>query len=390
MVIVEQFNPSRLRAARQINGFTFVDLAKRSGVSAADISSYERELAGPGALPVHRLAAALRVPVGFLLHPDEIEKPPSEIIFYRKRAQTAKRLQTRMEWGGAFFAEFIQFMEGRNLLRLKEPELPDLSELTPEATAIALRKHLGFQDGPLASVVGLLEYLGIWVHTLQSVDTKKVDAFSFWWNEHAHVYLNPAKKDPFRQRFDCCHEAFHLISHDVRDEQSDQENEANRFAAEFLVPANAWLDEAPRRGRTIPYRYLEAKARWKVSVACLLFRSRTLGLLKESEYRYAMQRYSEMGWRQGEPNPSSYQHEEPELLPLCLSRLQEAGLTLDQVGEQLRWGSDLMAIVLGVVKVSPLPADVVSFTAPHPKRPAEHPVREAAGEVIDLLSWRRT
>src|SRR3546814_15933185 len=62
------------------------------------------------------------------------------------------------------------------------------------------------------------------------------------------VVLNPSKQDYYRQRFDVAHELGHLVMHaDAEPGSRAVEEQANRFAAELLMPADEIFDLLPSK-----------------------------------------------------------------------------------------------------------------------------------------------
>jgi Zn-dependent peptidase ImmA (M78 family) len=157
------------------------------------------------------------------------------------------------------------------------------------------------------------------------------------------VLLNPAKRDAYRQRFDVAHELGHLVMHlDAEPGTRRAEEQANRFAAEFLMPAARIREELPSRA---DWRALAGlRERWGTSMAALLYRARTLGTIREVTYRNAMSTMSAKGWRRREPGPPGLM-EHPSLLPRAVDLLGQTGLTAQALAAQCRVPLDLFATV---------------------------------------------
>src|SRR6202008_1087355 len=108
------------------------------------------------------------------------------------------------------------------------------------------------------------------------------------------------KLDYFRQRFDLAHELGPLVMHgDAEPGSRIVEEQANRFAAELLMPAAELRDLLPRQADWLTRGRL--KEQWNVSLQALLFRARRLGVMSEVTYRNAMATVSAKGWRRREP-----------------------------------------------------------------------------------------
>ena len=105
---------------------------------------------------------------------------------------------------------------------------------------------------------------------------------------------------PSRLQFDYAHELAHILLHseDIPGEL-DTERVANRFAGAFLMPFSSFVVEGPKSWRGLK-ALLDVKKRWYVSMAAALFRSRQIGIMRESSYRWAMIKLSESGQRTDE------------------------------------------------------------------------------------------
>ncbi|GAA3688320.1 hypothetical protein GCM10022267_88860 [Lentzea roselyniae] len=82
-----------------------------------------------------------------------------------------------------------------------------------------------------------------------------------------------------RSRFDAAHELGHLVLRGADGPIADKatESQANEFAAAFLMPAEDIAHELPAR-LDWP-ALLRLKAKWHVSLAALLVRAKTLGVM---------------------------------------------------------------------------------------------------------------
>src|SRR5690606_8913744 len=76
------------------------------------------------------------------------------------------------------------------------------------------------------------------------------------------------------------------------------EEEADRFAAEFLMPEDAIKNSL--RNLTFP-KLGELKRYWKVSMKALVYRAKTLGTINEREYRNFHINFSKQKMTKSEP-----------------------------------------------------------------------------------------
>ena len=129
-----------------------------------------------------------------------------------------------------------------------------------------------------------------------------------------------------RMRFTLAHEVGHLVMHHDQPTQS-MEQEANEFASALLLPARDIRSSFSRR---IDLRLLaELKPVWRVSMASLLMRARSLGLLAYNQERYLWQQFSITKIRQHEPAELDFPMEIPSVLPdLFDAHIRELGYSI--------------------------------------------------------------
>lgn len=192
--------------------------------------------------------------------------------------------------------------------------------------------------GPVADVIDLVEAAGAIVVRFP-FDTPKVDAIS-WTLPGAHPLIFVSKDlPPDRERHSICHELGHIVMH--RSARLGMEDEANAFAAEFLMPRDDIADDLDGLGSL--HRLVGLKPFWRVSMASLLYRARTLNGITDSRYRYL---WTQMApYRQREPAEADFSPDEPgSLQDLFEFHLKDLGYTELQLAELLHADqSDLRA-----------------------------------------------
>jgi Zn-dependent peptidase ImmA (M78 family) len=113
-----------------------------------------------------------------------------------------------------------------------------------------------------------------------------------------------------RLRFSLAHETAHLMLHHHLPLPSEEiEDEANEFAAEFLMPAS---DIRNFLSRVTLKKLATLKPHWGVSIQALLMRASQLGQLSERQRRYLWMQVSASGYKTEEPLPIPL--EEPALM----------------------------------------------------------------------------
>jgi Zn-dependent peptidase ImmA (M78 family) len=223
--------------------------------------------------------------------------------------------------------------------------LPDLRGEDPETAAMVLRQEWGLGERPIRNMVHLVESKGVRVFSMAEESTD-VDAFSLWRDASAFMFLNTVKSSE-HSRFDAAHELGHLVLHrQVGVHGKEAEQEANQFAAAFLMPRGSILAIAP----LLPNlrALIQLKKQWIVSVSALAYRLHALKRIKDWHYRNLCIEISQRGYRFAEPEPAA-----PEM-SLVLGKLFQAlraeGIAKADVARDLKFSlEDLDKLMFGLV-----------------------------------------
>ena len=324
------FDGGRLTLARKLAGLKKVDLAGLVGKSAASVTSWENNATKPSSATVAQLALALEVEPQFFLPAGTREPAVSQPHFRSLRSTTQTAQDQAAAYGrlagdiGALLEKSVEFPT-RNL-----PSIPvDASAPSadgPEKAARAAREFFDLPIGPVSHMIRLVERAGVLV-VFSPPQTASIDAFSMEVEGRPIIVLNPTKDDYYRQRFDVAHELGHLIMHaDSEPGSRIAEDQANRFASEFLTPTEQVKNDLPRTTTERGWeRLAQLKEHWGVSLQALLFRARALGVMSEVTYRNAMMRVSANGWRRAEPGQVMVV-EMTSLIPRAVDVLEQAGM----------------------------------------------------------------
>jgi Zn-dependent peptidase ImmA (M78 family)/DNA-binding XRE family transcriptional regulator len=297
------FEPARLRLARELRGWNQAELARRVELSSAAISQFESGSTLPSQPTLDRLASTLELHPGFFGLPlvDTHEG------FFRSLRRTSLRQRRRaraiahVAHDTAVALEASDEAQTKTNVRTMPIDDLEAGRSQIEEVAARVRSLWRLPSGPIANVVELLEIRGVVVIRLP-LETHDVDAFSLPFPDRPVVVLAADKGDRARSRFDAAHELGHLVMHGDQFWGIKQvEQQANWFAAEFLMPANDIRDELPERADW-PALF-ELKRKWQVSLAALLMRARNLGRMSPEAYLSAVKETSARGWRRVEPIP---------------------------------------------------------------------------------------
>ncbi|WGY01804.1 XRE family transcriptional regulator [Nocardioides sp. QY071] len=324
------FDGNRLQVARRLRRMTKAELARAVGVTPTAVGQYEKNVR-PSAAVVAELALRLGVPREFLGAGRVVEPLPAHSAHFRSlRSTPAASREQALAFGelclatADLMAGYVEFPR-RNLPEMDLPE--NLSDSFIETAASHARRHWDIPEGPFPPVVRLLENNGIIVVRLPPETDRKVSAFSSDAGNYPIVLLASDKADKARGRFDAAHELGHLLLHpDTEPGSKIVEEQANRFAAELLMPREQIIDLLPRR---IDWaRFHELKRSWGVSLKALVYRARHLGVLSEASYRRANQQLSI--WGRPEPGDLGVA-EAPQLLGIARRVMIDAGIDFDDV-----------------------------------------------------------
>jgi Zn-dependent peptidase ImmA (M78 family) len=163
------------------------------------------------------------------------------------------------------------------------------------------------------------------------------------------IFLN--KDSPAdRMRFSLAHELGHIIMHRIPTD--DVEDEANAFAAEFLVPEQQLRRDLIGSRITLE-RLARLKARWKVSMQFLLFQAEVIGHISRYQSQYLWKQISRLGWRTREPAETDFSHEEPKLFPEIVNlHVRDMGYGMAEFSELLHVDSNDLRDLYGLQDAS--------------------------------------
>lgn len=289
------FNPDMLTLARELGEISQTQLAEKLGVTQGFISKVENGLSQLPDDLLQKAAAALGRPRTFFLREDTVYGLPA--TFHRRRADVSKRKLARVH---AIMNEYRIHL--KTLLKSADIEavraLPELDlDLygTAEVAAQTLRGAWLVKSGPIKNLLELVESAGV---VIVPVDLRihGVDAAG-WRVPDAPPLIFVDRNAPVdRLRFSVAHELGHLVMH--RMPSPDMEIEANRFAAEFLMPAADIRRDLV--GVDLP-RLALLKRVWRVSIQALLKRATDLERITERQARRLWMQISAKGFRVQEP-----------------------------------------------------------------------------------------
>ena len=304
----KKFNPSRLSEARTYSKMTGEELANAIGVKKQAISQFENGKATPEYETVERISSVLKFPVNYFYEKDAPSLQGN--TYFRapfssnKRDLNSQKVKTRyVAHVYGTLARYVDFL----------PYNVPVFENTSDIPAIAkkLRNYWGLGQEPISDMVSLMERNGI-IMSEFATDSKQIDAFTQYdeigFQNYYCVVLGTEKPSFVRRQFSCAHELGHIVLHEKYEDKSGinredfrkQESEANMFAAEFLMPRDAFLSDLQVSANRLN-RYIELKRKWKVSISAMVMRAHDLEAITDNQYQYLMRQIAKNGWRTSEP-----------------------------------------------------------------------------------------
>jgi Zn-dependent peptidase ImmA (M78 family)/transcriptional regulator with XRE-family HTH domain len=318
-----------LATARQARGLTQAELARKAGLSQAFISKAEAGQIELDSERLDRVADVLRYPVPLLSLTTEAHSPVSTCVFHRKRSSLpvskVKQLHASLDLARVQAEKLLSEASGPEVRLQRIPPRED-EGISPRDVARQVRGELDLMDGPVRDLTGAVENAGVVVLSWD-LDSRQGDAISQWLDGHRPIVLMYGAAPGDRQRFSLAHELGHAVMHI---EPADrQEEQADQFASELLMPANVIRAEL---GNLDMPALARLKARWGVSMAALIRRARDLAQISDYRYKELNIELSKAGWRSREPVEVPPEH--PRLLVTVVARLHEKGLDDKAIAER--------------------------------------------------------
>ena len=361
------FDGTRLALARHLAGMRKSELAGNIERSPSAVTAWEAGAKQPTPANIAELAIGLKVDPWFFAVRGEDINAISVAPHFRSLRSTSQILRDQALAYGQIAIDVASAIEVH--AEFPAPDVPEFhvepgDAVGPDEAARHVREAWELDAGPAGHQVRLLETHGVLV-VFSPPAAAAIDAYSFAAADRPAVVLNPIKRDYYRQRFDVAHELGHLVMHGEAEPGSKTiEDQAHRFASEFLLPAEEIHDLLPTSmGRSAWTTLFRLKEQWGVSVAALLFRARQLGRLSDVSYRNAMIRMSQQGWRRDEPG-AVVSIEQPSLMPRALELLDSVGITADELTAQCRIPRHLFDAVTARTPMAELSAESVSTDNP--------------------------
>lgn len=293
-------NYKQLTFVREYRGYSQTELASKiAGLSQSNLSKFEKGLGSLSSDVMSRMIEFLGFPEAFY---EKNISNKAENAHYRRKSGMTKKERSDIEYSNKLIGYIVdQMSESVDFPNISIRMIDIENGFTPEHIAQYTRKYLGLKDEPVRDIITLLERNGIIVIELDQ-DVDLFDGVSFMTDEGYYVIIINKNFSNDHKRFTLAHELGHLIIHTSNDflipDYRDKEDEANRFASEFLMPADVIANSL--RGLKLQY-LVELKRYWLTSMASIVRRAKDLKCITKDKYQYFSIELSRRGYRKSEP-----------------------------------------------------------------------------------------
>jgi Zn-dependent peptidase ImmA (M78 family)/DNA-binding XRE family transcriptional regulator len=318
------FNPEMLILARESWGYNQTDLAERVALNQGTISRIEAGILSPSDDILDAFVKALEFPENFFRQSDKVFGFNSTVFRHRKRQSLPDRVLRRLH------AQMnLCRMRVERLTRSIKPEFdfkflrmtPDEYDNGVPEIARLVRSTWMLPPGPIRNLTQSIEEAG-GIVVEYDFGTKQADAISEWVDDsgnHRPMFLiNSNPSIPWdRRRLTLAHE-----------------DEANEFAAEFLMPRR---EIKPLLYNLTMAKLADLKRMWKVSMQALIERAYQLKTITEYQRRLFYMNMNRGGRsRIHEPLEHEYAPERPELfMRLVRAHLDQLGYSIRELAQFL-------------------------------------------------------
>ncbi|NAZ80574.1 ImmA/IrrE family metallo-endopeptidase [Kineococcus sp. R8] len=332
-----------IETTRRARGLTQAELAEGAGVTQAALSRWENDLREPDADNLDQLAKALGVTPRFLAYAGRPEAAMA-VDAHMRRRQTAKPTvwrQLEAELNVLRMHASLIFEEVHLQSQMRIPTFDPIEVRASDAARLT-RMQWRMPVGPVRNVVRWLEAAGCLVIE-RDFGNSRVDGLSQWVSDTPVIFMNSSVPTD-RKRLTMAHELGHLVLH--HEEMTPSlEDEANEFAAEFLMPMEVIRPQL----RSLKIARLgDLKREWGVSMQALVERAYRDDLMTKEARTNFYKTMSIRGWRTVEPFSDELPPEEPELPAYIGKLLIERGLTPDDVAQMAGFDSARNNVLLPI------------------------------------------
>ena len=315
------FNYENLTLARQYHGLSQKDLASLVDIAQSSLSKIEKGQLIPSDETMSKLVSHLGFTTKFY---ESKNANVSALSFhgYRKQASVPISKVNKI------LSEIIIKTSHQNFIKNYFPnksiDFSYYESLSSSELAKTIRTEWQVDNRPIDDLTLHIENMGIDIFLCDFEEAQVDGVTSKSIEGYKGIFIN--KNQPGdRYRFSLAHELCHYLKHSSEPICTrEMEDEANDFAAELLMPTEALKDKLKT---TRLNDYAALKKEWKVSMAALIFRAKTLGTITPNQSTNLWKQMAMHGFRRVEPFPIEI--EEPKRIYEAFSSLAYDDLLLE-------------------------------------------------------------
>lgn len=318
-------------------------------LTKAGLSKYERGGSVPKPTTLRALGKVLRVPAEFFL--EEARATVGVEWLARRGTRLTMAEEERIKTLATAQVEAVvtlrRALEPKRVWpgfpRVKVPRGPvETVETAAEDAARQLRKAWHVGDAPIESVAATIEDAGGIVVETDGVPPS-FDALAGWVDGSTPVVVVSVAAPETEHRVRLACELGRLSVDSSKADPSEMprlvQSFAQRFAAAFLVPADAARRELGDRRRHLDLRELAIlKVKYGLSMQAWIYRATDLGIIEPAHSRSLIADLSARGWRKAEPVAFDAR-ERPLRLRQLTMRAHAEGLLTDAQAERISPGA---------------------------------------------------
>lgn len=330
--MIGEINRQMLVLARESRGLTQQELADALWVTQGYVAKIEGGSLNVSEDFLDKLSEKLAYPKEFFFQVEDVRGVGSACNYHRKRqALTGKDWHKITAKLNLLRIHSASLLRGVDTVHENHFHFLDNDDFdSPEQVARLIRRYWNIAPGPIGNLIEAIENAGGIVY-LFPFGTDKLDAISQTAPGQPPLFLVNSEISADRCRFTLAHELGHIVMHG-RSPSENMESEADRFAAEFLMPARDIIDDLKSISIT---KAASLKPYWKVAIAALIRRAKDLGTINAQKYTSLYKQLSYHGYRKREP--VEIPSERPTVLrDVVQVYLSDYGFDLAALGKLLR------------------------------------------------------
>lgn len=347
-IFSDKVKPQRIALARESRLMLQSELARAIGVSQGKLSKMETGFLEVSDAYLDRISKVLSYPKSFFYENSEIY--PLGLNYYRKNKgipnRTFRAIEASVNLRRDEIEKLLKSVDFEFDLKIPKCDIDDEKYGgSPETIARSVRKYWRLPRGPIENLTDLVESAGIIIIPCD-FGTRAFSGIGTWTQDGVNLIFVNRKMPGDRMRFTIAHELGHIIMHRLSTET--MEDEANRFASEFLMPAETIK---PQLSGLRLDKLAQLKLHWKVSMQAILMKAKDLGSIGERQYRYLWGQMGSLGYRLSEPIEYAIPQEKPSLLSdIVTTHLKEIGFGITELAELLKLHEDEFTALYGIGK----------------------------------------